>query len=222
MHKILSVIILLLMCFCSQAQIAFDAKISDKHLKKVERTRGARTKLSNYKKFYSKDSIKAAKQAWKVYKKTNKDSLRSIGKWKEAKAHQNEILLGKYELKDSEKLILDHSSFDLPEDSLDWALQELARQGDFSEIQEMYEEYAQYDSSFLDRFKKDSVQLDSLVLSDRFKMKERVESYLPPELAKESNANIAQQLEKGVLNADGSLQQMDQSGVKEFFQNVPT
>lgn len=222
MHKIFIVTISLLMYFCTMAQITFDAKISDKHMRKVARAGNARAKLSSYKKFHTKDSIKAARQAWKEYKKTNKDSLRSIGKWKEAKAHQNEILLGKCELKDQEKLILDHSSFDLPEDSLDWALQELSRQGDFSEIQEVYEEYAQYDSSFLDRFKKDSVELDSLALSDRFKMKERVESYLPPELVEESKSNITQQLKTGALQPDGSLQQMDPSGVKEFLQNVPT
>ena len=201
------------------AQVTFDAKVSDKHLKKVEKSKDARSKLESYKKFYSKDSLKAAKQAWRDYKKANKDSLKAIGKWKEVKAHQKEILLGKYNL-DKKEYKVDDSLFEAPEDSLDWAMQELARNGDFKAVQNVYEAYGQYDSAYLDQFKLDSMQLDSGMLIDRFATKERLESYLPPELKEQSDLKIEQQMMHGELDQFGQIQQIDRSGVKEFFRNV--
>ncbi|WP_436517263.1 hypothetical protein [Ekhidna sp. To15] len=203
-------------CF---AQIKFDAKVSDKHLNKVEKSKDARAKLKSYKKFYSKDSIKAARQAWKDYRKNNKDSLKAEGKWKDIKAHRREVLLGKYN-QNSGRYFVDPELFSPPQDSMDWAMQELAKSGDFQSIQKVYEAYGQYDSAYLDRFKLDSMQLDSGMLAERFAVKERLESYLPPELAQSSNQKIEQQMMHGQLDQFGQIQQIDRSGVKDFFENI--
>ncbi|MEO9872986.1 hypothetical protein [Ekhidna sp.] len=202
------------------AQIKFDVNVSEKHLKKVERSKDARSKLKNYKELYSKDSLRVAKKAWRTYRKENKDSLKSVGKWKEAKAHQREILLGEYQIKEPKEYAIDYTKFEPPIDSVDWALQELSRRGDFEQVQIIYEAYAQYDSSYIDQFHPDSTSLDSLILSDRFKMKERLESYLPPELAQESDKKIEQQLLYGEMDEYGQLKKIDRSGVSDFFKKI--
>ncbi|NQZ76633.1 MAG: hypothetical protein HRT61_11090 [Ekhidna sp.] len=202
------------------AQITFDAKVSDRHLKKVERSKDARTKLEKYKKAYSKDSIKAAKGAWRGFRKQNKDSLKTVGKWKEAKANRRKILLGEYSLKRPKQYAVDHTKFEPPKDSMDWAMQELAKAGDFAKVQEVYEEYGAYDSAYLDEFELDSMQIDSLILSDRMGMKERLKRYLPPELAQESDLKIEQQMLNGKLDQYGKIQKVDRSGVKDFFANI--
>ncbi len=201
-------------------QIKFDVNVSDKHLKKVEKSKDARSKLKNYKTYYSKDSIKAAKDAWKMYKKQNKDSLKAIGKWKEAKVHKQELMLGEYHLSVPKKYVVDHTQFHPPEDSVDWALQELARRGDFEQVQKIYETYGQYDSSYLDQFHPDSISLDSATIVDRFKMKERLKSYLPPEMAQQSDFKIEQQMMHGELDQYGQIQKVDRSGVANFFKNI--
>lgn len=200
------------------AQIKFDVKVSDKHLKKVENSKDARSKLSTYKTYYAKDSLKAAKAAWKQYKLENKDSLKAAGTWKEAKRHQKEVLLGKWGV--SEKYFVDPSTFGQPKDSLDWALQEFSRHGDYEKVQEYYESYGAYDSAFLDHFKKDSMLLSDSELSNRFAIKKRMKSYLPPELAAESDKKLEDQLLYNELDGYGNLRKVDRSGVKEFFQNV--
>ena len=202
------------------AQVKFDVNVSDKHLKKVEKSKDARSKLKSYKDFYSKDSLKAAKKAWKTYRKDHKDSLKAIGKWKEVKAHQREILLGEYKLEDPKEYVVDYTQFEPPKDSVDWALQELSRRGDFEQVQKIYEAYGQYDSSYLEQFHPDSIKLDSTTLIDRFQMKERLESYLPPELAQESDLKIEQQMMHGELDQFGQIQKIDRSGVADFFKNV--
>lgn len=202
------------------AQIKFDVNVSDKHLKKVEKSKDARSKLKAYKQAYSKDSIKAAKKAWKAYRRENKDSLKSIGKWKELKAHKREFILGKYKLKKPKEYVIDYSEFDPPEDSVDWALQELSKRGDFEQVQKIYEAYGQYDSAYLDRFNPDSMKLDSAMLADRFQMKERLESYLPEELRQESDFKVAEQMKHGALDEYGNIQQIDRSGVTDFFKNI--
>ena len=202
------------------AQIKFDVKVSDKHLKKVEKSGDARSKLKSYKEFYRKDSIKAARLAWKDYKKLNKDSLKAVGKWKEAKAHQKELLLGKYKLEGPKKYAMDYGHFEPPKDSMDWAIQELSRRGDFHQVQKIYEAYGHYDSAYINQFHPDSIKLDSATLMNRFDMKKRVESYLPPELAKESDFKVAEQMKYGAVDEYGQLTQIDRSGVSDFFQNI--
>lgn len=210
----------LLLTIIVNGQVKFDVKVSDKHLKKVEKAKEPREKLAKYKKIYSKDSLKAAKEAWRVYKTTYKDSLKAVGKWKEAKKHQKEILLGEYKLKKPKKYVMDYTGFKPPKDSMDWALQELSKRGDFRQIQKVYEAYGQYDSSYLKQFNMDSIKLDSATLMDRFDMKERLAGYLPPELAQQSDLKIEQQMMNGTLDQYGQLQQIDRSGVKEFFENI--
>lgn len=221
MKKTFVGILVFLGSYASLGQVKFEAKITGKHLKKVERAKNARSKLSSYKKLYSKDSIRQAKQAWNEYKKNHKDSLKTIDKWQEIKAHKKEVLLGEYELKDPKKYVLDYSKFEPPSDSVDWALQELAKVGDFKQLQQYYESYAHYDSSYLDQFKMDSIQLDSLDLIERFGLKQKIESYLPPELAKETDTDIANQMKFGELDQYGDLQKIDRSGIKDFFKKVP-
>ncbi|MEP1032220.1 hypothetical protein [Ekhidna sp.] len=206
--------------FSSNAQIKFDVKVSDKHLKKVEQSDDAKSKLKSYKEFYRKDSIKAAKKAWKDYKKNNKDSLKSVGKWKEAKAHQKELLLGRYQLKNPKKYFVDPSHFGAPKDSMDWAIRQLARNEDFVQVQKIYEAYGQYDSAYLDQFHPDSVKLDSATLASRFDMKKRLESYLPPDMAKESDFKVAEQMKYGAVNEYGQIMKIDRSGVSDFFENI--
>ena len=214
---------MLILIFWSQAslsQINFDVKVSDKHLRKVEKSKDARSKLKSYKEVYQKDSIKAARNAWKDYRKSNKDSLKAIGKWKEVKAHKKEMIMGKYQLKKPREYAVDYTQFDPPEDSIDWALQELSRRGEFAEVQKIYEAYGQYDSAYLDQFKPDSIKLDSATLMNRFEMKKRLESYLPQELAQESNASIEQQMMHGQLDQYGQITKIDRSGVADFFKNI--
>ncbi|WP_420318815.1 hypothetical protein [Ekhidna sp.] len=206
--------------FSAFSQIKFDVNVSDKHLKKVDQVKEPRKKLEKYKKVYSKDSLKAAKRAWKEYKVQHKDSLKSIGRWKEAKLHQQEILLGEYKIKKPKKYVMDYTGFKPPKDSMDWALQELSKRGDFRQVRKVYEAYGQYDSTYLEQFNLDSIKLDSATLLERFNMNERLESYLPPELAQQSDLKIEQQMMNGTLNQYGQLQQIDRSGVKEFFENI--
>ncbi|MEO9484859.1 MAG: hypothetical protein ABJG47_15475 [Ekhidna sp.] len=202
------------------AQIKFDVNVSDKHLKKLENSTDAKSKLKSYKEFYRKDSIKAAKLAWKEYKKTNKDSLKSIGKWKEVKAHKKELLLGKYKLENPKKYFVDYSKFIDPRDSTDWAIQQLARNEDFIQVQKIYEVYGQYDSAYLEQFHPDSVKLDSATLASRFDMKKRLESYLPPELSKESDFKISEQMKHGAVDEYGQIMKIDRSGVSDFFKKI--
>ncbi|WP_425391687.1 hypothetical protein [Ekhidna sp.] len=204
----------------STAQIKFDVKLSEKHLKKVEQSKDARSKLKAYNELYEKDSIKAAKKAWKDYKSENKDSLKSVGKWKEARKHQKEILLGKWKKGNKQKLVLDLAGFQEPEDSLGWALHTLAKQGDFEQIQQIYESYGQYDSAYLDRFHPDSILLDSVDLVERFGLKKQIEPYLPKELKQQSDKKIEDQLMFNTLDQNGNIKKIDRSGVKKFFKNV--
>lgn len=223
MHAFFKLILILclgLILDQASAQVKFDVNVSDKHLKKVERSKDARSKLKAYKKAYSKDSIKAAKKAWKAYKHANKDSLKSVGKWKEVKAHKREFILGKYTLKRPKEYEVDFSQFDPPEDSVDWALQELARRGDFEQVQKIYEAYGQYDSAYMEQFHPDSMKLDSATLADRFQMKERLQSYLPEELRQESDFKVAEQMKHGAVDEYGNIQQIDRSGVSDFFKNI--
>ncbi|MEM9337674.1 MAG: hypothetical protein AAGA66_03035, partial [Bacteroidota bacterium] len=177
--------------------------------------------------------MKQAKKAWKNYRKQNKDSLKQEGAWKEAKANQKKILKDEWEPYKNQygKYRLDSLDLPEPKDSLDFALRELAKQGEWQQLQQVYEQYGQYDSTYLDRFKIDSSVfevkerlaphgLDSAELANRFKVKERVASYLPEELQQESDFNIAQQMKNGTLDEFGNIQQLDKSGVKDFFKNV--
>ncbi|MEQ9468201.1 MAG: hypothetical protein RLN88_12360, partial [Ekhidna sp.] len=218
--KWLVFICLWVLAHLSYAQIKFDVKVSDKHLKKVEQSKDARSKLRAYKEAYRKDSIKAAKAAWKEYKRDNKDSLKAAGRWKDVKAHQKELILGKYQLQKPKDLFVDQSAFKPPKDSTDWALQELSRRGDFEQVQRVYEAYGQYDSSYLDRFHPDSTLLDSATLASRFDMKNRLESYLPEELRQESDHKISEQMKYGMMDEYGNIQKIDRSGVGEFFKNI--
>jgi len=202
------------------AQIDFDVKVSDKHLKKVEASDNPREKLKAYKAYYQKDSIKAAKQAWKTYKRENKDSLKAAGTWKEVKAHKKEMLLGKYQGFNAKKYSVDASQFGAPTDSVDWAMQTLASNGDFEQVQKVYEAYGQYDSAYLDQLKSNALQLDSSTLENRFATKERLESYLPEELRQESDQKIADQMKHGALDEYGNIQRVDRSGVADFFKNI--
>lgn len=210
----------ILSTYCCFSQITFDAKVSDRHLKKVEKSKDARSKLESYKKLYSKDSAKAAKRAWRDYRKANKDSLKAIDKWEEAKLHQKELLLGDYTLEDPKQYVVDHTQFEPPKDSLDWAMQELSKRGDFATVQEVYEKYGQYDSAYLDQFQLDSMQLDSSMLLNNMDLKQRLESYLPPELAQQSDLKIEQQILNGELDQFGQIKKIDRSGVKNFFNNI--
>ncbi len=202
------------------AQVKFDVNVSDKHLRKVEKSKDARSKLKSYKNFYSKDSSRAAKKAWKDYKKEHKDSLKAEGRWKEIKTHQKEILLGEYKVTDPKKYVVDYTQFESPRDSVDRALQELSRRGDYEQVQKIYEAYGQYDSSYIEQFHPDSMLLDSATLWNRFEMKERLESYLPEELAQESDMKIDQQMIHGELDQYGQIQKIDRSGVADFFKNI--
>ncbi|SNS77688.1 hypothetical protein SAMN05421640_1194 [Ekhidna lutea] len=218
--RIIALVICYLVGGISCGQIKFDVKLSEKHLKKVEQSKDARAKLEAYKDFYKKDSIKAAKKAWKSYRHKHRDSLKSVGKWKEARKHQKEILLGKWKKGNKKKLIFDVSGFKAPEDSLDWALQTLAEEGDYKQLQQIYESYGQYDSAFLDHFHPDSILLDTVDLVERFGLKKQVESYLPKELKLQSDKKIEDQLMFNTLDQHGNLKKVDRSGVKKFFKNV--
>jgi len=205
----------------SYAQLNFDVNVSDGHLRKVKKAKDARSKLKNYKKYYSKDSLKAAKRAWKDYRNTYKDSLKQAGQWEELKEHKEEFMVGEWSFPDHKQYALDTSFFQPPKDSLEWAVQELARRGSFEEIQALYESYGQYDSSYLKRFAQiDSLHMDPNTLAERFQTKERLSNYLPEELRQESDLSIDNQMKYGKLDQFGQLQKVDRSGVKEFFQNV--
>ncbi len=219
------------MSWFSFAQIKFDVKVSDKHLQKVERSKDAREKLKSYKKYYKKDSIKQAKEEWEIYRKQHKDSLKRERSWKEAKANRKKILKNEWEPYQDRYKLYHPDSLDLPEpkDSLDSALRELAQQGEWQRVQQLYEQYAHYDSAYLEQFKTDTATvvdelkqqgLDSAELASRFQVKERVARYLPEELQQETDTNIAKQLKNGTIDELGDIQQLDKSGVKDFFKNV--
>ncbi len=204
------------------SQVKFDVKVSEKHLQKVEQSKDARQKLTSYKKYYQKDSIKAAKKEWKVYKKEKRDSLKTEGLWKEAKDNKQKILSNKWErytnqIPDYE---LDTLAFPVPKDSLDWALQELAKQKNFQELQSIYEELGQYDSAYLDQFNLDSIKIDTTELINRFELKERMSNYLPEELQSQSDANIVETMKYGAIDEFGAIHIIDRSGVEEFFKNI--
>ena len=63
-------------------QIQFDAKVSDRHMAKANKAKDMRSKIQSYEEYYKKDSLQAAKSAWRDYKKEYKDSLKSVGRWK--------------------------------------------------------------------------------------------------------------------------------------------
>lgn len=203
------------------AQIKFDVKVSDHHVRKLEKAKGSKAKLAGYQKFYKKDSIKAAKKAWSSFRKDKKDSLKTKHLWKEAKQNKGKILSNRWEFDRVPAYEqVDPFSFPIPKDSLDWAFQELARHGEFEELQQIYSSYAQYDSAYMLHFHPDSITLDSAMLSNRFDMKQRISSYLPEELRQETDVNIAKQIEAGTIDQYGAVQKIDRSGVKEFFKNV--
>jgi hypothetical protein len=206
----------------ANSQIKFDVKVSSKHLQKVEQQKDAREKLKSYKKFYQKDSVKAAKKEWKTFKKDKRDSLKREGIWKEAKANKKKVLTNKWEAYTNKipEYNLDSISFPDPKDSLDWAMQELAKQKNWRELQSIYEQVAQYDSSYLDRFHLDSIKIDTTELINRFQLKERVSKYLPEELREQTDFELEDKLKHGFIDEFGGVKLMDQSGVKEFFQNV--
>lgn len=208
-----------LLSLVGMSQVTFDVNVSDRHLNKLEKTKSAREKLKEYKKYYKKDSVKSAKKAWKAYKKEHKDSLKVEGRWKDAKDSKRQILENKWQ-DQKKKYLIDTSFFAPPEDSLDWAMQELARRGDFAALQSIYEQYGQYDSSYLEHFHLDSIKLDSMEILERFQVKEKAKEYLPEELQQESDLKIDQQLQHGAIDQYGNIQRIDRSGVKDFFQNV--
>lgn len=202
------------------SQVKLEIKLSDKHLKKVEKSKDARSKLASYKSYYSKDSLRAVKQAWRTYRKENKDSLKTIGKWDDIKNNKKEILLGTYQHNKSKKYTVDFENFESPTDSLDWALQELSRRGDFQVVQQIYEKHGQYDSTYLEQFHPDSIKIDSAKLAERFNAKKRVGSYLPEELRTESDLKVADQMKQGSMDEYGNIQKIDRSGVSDFFRNI--
>lgn len=218
--------LVLVLCFVFSsnylmAQINLDINVSDKHLKKVEKLDNARTKLNRYKKYYSKDSVKAAKKEWKAYKKQYKDSLQQVGRWKELKAHKEEFMMGEWDFPAYKGYTIDTTLFTPPQDSLEWAVQMLAKEGSFGEIQDIYESYGQYDSAFLEQFTQLETSEETLEgLAERFEAKERVSQYLPEELRQESDFSIAEQMKYGELDEFGQLQQIDRSGVRDFFENI--
>lgn len=219
--RIFSLVLFILSSGLSSAQIKLNVKVSDRNLGKVEKQKDPREKLKKYKKYYSKDSVKAAKVAWKDYRKLNKDSLKTEGIWKEAKENKGKILNGRWDTYTKNRSFkLDSMSFPPPKDSLDWALRELAIQGEFEQIQGFYKQYGQYDSAYLDQFKMDSLQFDSLELAKRFYVKQRVKSYLPEELAQEADIDVANQMKVGTIDQFGAVQKIDKSGVKDFFKNI--
>lgn len=202
------------------AQLQFDVNLSDRHKRKINQAKGARSKLDAYNKAYVKDSIRAAKQAWQTYKKTYKDSLKAVGRWKEAKQHQKELLLGKYSMESYRQYTIDTAAFGSPKDSLDWALQELAKRGDFDQLQSIYEAYGHYDTLRWEQYKPDSLQLSESELMERFAVKERLQNYLPEPLREASDFKVEQQLKHGALDGHGNLQHIDRSGVKAFVQQT--
>ena len=212
----------LVVCAFGYSQIKFDVNVSDKHLRKVERSKDARSKLKGYKKYYRKDSVKAAKKAWKAYRKEHKDSLKSVGKWKAVKGKKIQFIRGEWDPKPPKQYTVDTTLFEVPKDSMDWAMQELAKEGDFETIRQVYESYGQYDSTYLDRFKMDSVQLSPEELADRFDTKDRLKKYLPEELRQESDLSIDNRMKYGQLDSFGNLQKVDRSGVADFFRNINT
>ena len=225
------------------AQIKFDVQVSDKHLQKAERAKDVRTKLNTYRKYYHKDSIKAARRAWKDYRNTHRDSLKAIGQWTAAKTDQKGILTGqwdqrKQELEKRQQWIQQARAYQQARiqnirqqdslgtyvpttyDSLDLSLSALAAQGDFEQIQTFYHDYAQYDSSYLAHFHQDSIRLDSTTLVERFRLKEHIRQHLPEELAQQTEHDLSKQIQYGDIGPYGQLQHVDRSGVRDFFKNV--
>ncbi len=203
------------------AQIKLNIIVSDRNLTKVEKQKNPKAKLKAYKKYYSKDSLKASRNSWKQYHKLNKDSLKSEGLWEAAKQSRGKVLNGTWD-KLNPKPVYSVDSLSLPvsKDSLDWALRELVVQGEFEQIQGFYKQYGHYDSAYVDQFRIDSLQLDSLELMHRLDMKQRVRPYLPEELAQETDMDIANHMQHGIINEFGSIEKIDKSGVKDFFKNV--
>lgn len=215
------VYILLFLSFSGFSQIKFNVNVSDRHLKQVERAKDPRAKLTKYKKAYTKDSLKASKKAWIAYKKQNMDSLKRKGLWKEAKANKSKILTGKWGISRFACYRTDSASLPPPKDSLDWALRELAMQEEFEQLNTFYRSYAHYDSAYLDKFRGDSLHMDSLELARRFQIKERARSYLPEGLAEETDADFEKQMRSSTIDQYGALKKIDRSGVQEFIQNIP-
>ncbi|MEM6815075.1 MAG: hypothetical protein AAF600_11945 [Bacteroidota bacterium] len=147
--------------------------------------------------------------------------MKQEGKWKALKEHKREFVLGKWAFPKARKYEIDTSLFEAPEDSLEWAVQALAKRGSFEKVQELYEAYGQYDSAYLEYFSKiDSPQYRPAELAEKFQTKERLQKYLPEELKAQSDQSIADQLKYGKLDQLGNIQKVDRSRVKAFFQKV--
>lgn len=204
----------------TSAQIKFDVNVSDKHLQKVKRLKGGEAKLKHYRKFYKKDSIKAARSYWRSYLKENKDSLKRIGEWKTVKTNKEQFLKGHWNLPVALQDSIDISSFPVPKDSLDWAMQELAKQRHFGTLQEVYREYQQYDSAYLDKFHPDSIKINPEQLAERFKIKERLSSYMPKEMVERNDLDFKKKMEFGSINKFGDFEKVDRSGFTQLLNKV--
>ena len=60
--------------------------LSEKHLKKIESTKDARSKLQKYRKYYTKDSLKAAKRMLKYWRQKSDSLTKAMRKEKLGKA----------------------------------------------------------------------------------------------------------------------------------------
>ena len=85
MKSTLTISLLVLIFSFSQAQ-DFDVNLSKKHLKKIENAKDARSKLQKYRKYYTKDSLKAAKRMRKYWRQKSDSLTKAMRKDKLEKA----------------------------------------------------------------------------------------------------------------------------------------
>ena len=72
----------------------------------------------------------------------------------------------------------------------------------------MYREYQQYDSAYLDKFHPDSIKIDPEQLAERFKIKERLSSYMPKEMVERNDLDFKKKMEFGSINKFGDFEKV--------------
>jgi len=90
MKQSVTLLLLILLATLSQAQ-QLEVKLSDKHVRKIEKAKKGHARLKRYKKFYSKDSIKLAKQADKYWRDKLKDNAKAIDRENKVEKYKKEF-----------------------------------------------------------------------------------------------------------------------------------
>lgn len=210
------------------SQLRTNLSLSNKWLDNIEhKSKNARDKIDRYQKAYKKDSIKQAKQTWKenkdnwrLYKKQNKDSLSDLNRWTLARLMKYQIIVDSTfnPYPQPRQTKYDSLGYPIPLDSIDSIAQMFSQYHYYADAQQMYKQYAIYDSAYLDELK--VMGLDSSTMVHRMEMKQRLHDYIPLPMAQKTDTDVAQGFQTSALDMQGNLPKVDYSGVTDLLGNL--